>query len=490
MTVILVLLLLAVTLGLSYALVRTQSTNIAIRENADRRSLARQAALTGLTMGMKRMQTNDWEGVDTVYSRPLDDATGFHVAYSTGDAALSADDADYADYPYRVTLVSTGYAADPIDPARVAQHRAEAVVRLVPRALTSEPTGWSDVTGHTVCQYAAGDCVLNVPMRIEGPSRWRGTLELGLGLPWTSDARWWYFLGLRNMYEAGVADWRTFTSTVRFYSYSQYSDTWGVVESALGITPEQASYCTTLSLSTPSGDGYRLYTGGKLYAPTTVGSTLADTSLEPDPLTNPLGIFLRSGGVELQKNVTIHGSLVALGGTDADVTVTGAGVRIVAVALPALDGTTLPIRLPTILSADDILVSSGAGLTIEGMVIATDNFEVCAAPQDATTLALAGHLTAKDIYVRPRSDWVKTALGWTAAYNAFWNQYAATGGTPYFPVFLAKSYGLNGAPKIVFSKDASDVSYHWHASDAGIFVAHADDGGLRWELVRWRDNPD
>ena len=53
-----VLLMICIVLGLSYAAVRSQFVGLKIQRNADRRTSARQAAVTGLTMAVKKMHTD------------------------------------------------------------------------------------------------------------------------------------------------------------------------------------------------------------------------------------------------------------------------------------------------------------------------------------------------------------------------------------------------------------------------------------------------
>ena len=139
MAVLLILLLLAMTLGLSYSLVRSQNTADHIERNADRRGMAQQAAMTGLMMAVKKMQTSAWAGVGTTYTGQPSSTQSFSVTYTAGDASLVSGSANYSDYPYRVTLLSTGTATDPIDATCISTHQTQAVVRLVPRALAASP---------------------------------------------------------------------------------------------------------------------------------------------------------------------------------------------------------------------------------------------------------------------------------------------------------------------------------------------------------------
>ena len=173
MALLVVMLLISMTLGLSYAAVRSQHTAFQIQRNSDRRLLARQAAASGLTMALKKMHTADWAGVDTTLTGSLGTYEGYQVTYRTGDPSLASGDADYEDIPYRVTLLSTGLAADPDNPKHIARHQIRAVVRLVPRALGGEPNGWEKMTSYTVYQWddGGGDFIVDVPIRVEGPVR-------------------------------------------------------------------------------------------------------------------------------------------------------------------------------------------------------------------------------------------------------------------------------------------------------------------------------
>ena len=140
--VLIVLMLLSITLGLSYWMVRSPTTALQIQQNTNVRVSARRAALTGLTMGLKKMHTNEWcygDGVNTTLTGSIGEDQSYQVSYVVGDPSLAVDDPDY---PYRVTLLSTGTATDPTDPERTSTHQARAVVHLVPRRVPDEPTDW------------------------------------------------------------------------------------------------------------------------------------------------------------------------------------------------------------------------------------------------------------------------------------------------------------------------------------------------------------
>jgi hypothetical protein len=195
--VLLVLLLLSITLGLSYAMVRTQNTVSAIARNSDRRLLAREAALAGLTMAYQNMFSQSWGGVGTSFSRSLTSYESFTVTFTAGDptllksdGTLDKDKSDYRRYPFRVTLASTGTSIDPGDSTRVATHKARAIVQLIPMALASEPNRWSEALGFTLYQCSWSDySTVAVPFRATGRVRLGALFSLGESYNWSSSAR-------------------------------------------------------------------------------------------------------------------------------------------------------------------------------------------------------------------------------------------------------------------------------------------------------------
>ena len=108
MTVILVLGLLAITLSLSYAMLRTQTTSARIQSNQKRRMDARQAAITGMQVALRRMHEASWAGVDVPLSGTLGTGVGYRVTFATGDATLTNRPVDRSDYD---ELLAPGVAA-------------------------------------------------------------------------------------------------------------------------------------------------------------------------------------------------------------------------------------------------------------------------------------------------------------------------------------------------------------------------------------------
>jgi len=210
--ILVVLLLVTITLALSYSLMRSQGTALQIRGNADLRAQARNAAYLGMRKAIEHMKTRQWQGVKEYAGDERSKLLGsvnaqqrYEVTFTTGDAALCEGHPDRDEYAFRVTLFSTGFASDAADPSREASYRIEAVVRLVPERLSPQLTGWPELTGYTLSQWTSGTFSLNVPFRIEGPVRAQQRIDLAkssLWLPWYfwfSEEREAYLLDLGQM---------------------------------------------------------------------------------------------------------------------------------------------------------------------------------------------------------------------------------------------------------------------------------------------------
>jgi type II secretory pathway pseudopilin PulG len=486
--VLVVLLMLATVLALSYAAVRSQFQAVLVQRNADRQAAARAAAQSGLTAAIRKMHTNAWGGVDTSLSGRLGEYESFLATYATGDSSLVAGSPDYDEWPWRVTVESTGYAADPDRPQHIATHKARAVLRLVPRALSPAPPGFSDVTSHTVCQWTAGDFILTPPARIEGPVRIRATLDLGRQINWEFEPRWHYLDGLRRLRESGQPDWRPFTGPVRLPSLWQYLDTLSVLNTALGVATENTSMFTAYAWTSPASvQSYRLYPGGRSYTPPTLPEELRNQTLQPDAKTNPLGLFYRVGRSRVRENVTLRGTLVTVGGSEVEFD--GAGARFASQELPPLFGADEPIRLPTIVGADGMILKQGADVELTGMVLLGDEFEVRKEHPGDIVLRMTGRLAAKNIYVHVRKRWDESSSWWQSTWNAFWSQRDAPGGTDNFVVWLNDVHKLHSAPDITIKPDDQPIRYHWQDLNQPIYVPAAGDDGLRWEVIAWTDNP-
>ena len=197
---LLVILMISIALSLSYVLVRSQGTAALIQDNAGLAAEARQAAFSGLSAAYAVMHdADDWQGVSSTFTRRLSDYVWFTVEFRTGDDPVRPAAADAKSWPYLVTLVATGHAADPHDPSRVVTDSVKAVTKLVPRALAPQPNGWAEMARHTVYQWDSSATVaIDLPARIEGPAFFAASVQLGVRNGWSDEPRMRYFLDLEN----------------------------------------------------------------------------------------------------------------------------------------------------------------------------------------------------------------------------------------------------------------------------------------------------
>ena len=489
--VLIVLLLISITLALSYSVMRSQGTAIQIEHNANLGTAARQAAVTGLTAALKNMHAADWAGVDSTLTGSLGGYEGYEVTFTAGDPALTAGHPDYADFPYRVTLLSTGFAADPTDPQRISTHQVRAVVRLAPRAVADEPSDWDAMQRNTVYQTKTDPFEVDIPCRLEGPVRVQGKLEVARHYPDDYGAWCRYLWDLNEMRLDGLPDCRPFTGPVRLPLSAQNADDLWALDICLDAAPvDKPVREAAADWTKPTGfTDYRIYDGGPVYTIPAVGSTLQNATLEPDPLTNPLGLYYRGGNVTIADNVTIHGSLFC----KDDINVEGLNVHFEPVELPPLHGSEAPVRLP-VATCLDFKVRPTAGGTLAGLVAVFDEFQIEKSPE-TVEFAVTGRIITRKFYINQRQPW--EVLDWKDYLDEYEFQLAWWQGVvPYFPLWMA-DYGRDPKPLLTVTPDSTPVQYHWKNPYDPIYVPHPDDAteldpeypGLRWDLLQWTDNP-
>lgn len=484
-----VLLLISVALAISYATMRSQATVVEIQHNSGLARDARQAAITGLTVALKKMHDADWAGVDSTLSASLGRGQGYSVTYTAGDPSLSEGDSDYADLPYRVTVLSTGYAADPGEPSRRTKHEARAVVRLVPRNLPVEPSDWWKMQQYVVYQFRQDGFDMDLPCQIAGPVRVQGPLRFALHYPNDADAWSKYLADLNRIQQNNGPDCRPLTGPVHLNYYSQETKYYMALQYELGVTTDHRALDEAGSdWFRPCGCGqYRVYEGGPVYSAQALPSSLENTALEPDPLANPLGLYYRSGSVELRNNVTVRGSLFA----SDDIRVVGTNVHFEPVELPALYGSDDPLRLP-VATCWDFEVKASAGGSLTGLLAVFDDFDVEKGPE-SLEFAVAGKVILRRLQIREREPW--NTLNWYDLYQQFETYcYEVSPAKPYFPAWMA-ARGRNPKPLVTMAGDPEKVRYHWKYDGDPIYVPHPDDAsdlapgqpGLRWDLLEWTD---
>lgn len=478
MTVILVLGVMGITLAASYAVLHSQTVAAQIQSNSQLRDTARQAAFAGLAVGLRKMHENAWTGVGSSHAGRLSNTQTYTVTWVQGDTALESSSGDMSEWPYRVTVRAAGTASDPAL-GTTATWQAEAVVRLVPKALSTQPADWATMLQYTMYQTEKKKFVLEIPCQVRGNVLVRGMLEVANKYPSDAQARTRYLTDLNAMRLASKPDYRPLTGPVYLQSGSGTSAVSRLaVTTYLGVLIYNVA-STTLSSWTHPGAifHYRLYPGGTLYKVPLVEKNLAGISLTADPRTNPLGLFRSTRDILLGSNVVLRGTLLCMGNVDIE----GTGITCDSAAQPPLYGTTAPVHLPAWLVNGDVTLKKEAAARIRGLIAGWGKFITDVA--DTSTLSIEGRLIAGEFRFDYRRPW-DIGGQWTG----LWNKFLNTGGLQYFPEWL-RGEGLPPEPLLTLVPESSPVRYHWLGPTEPIYQPAAGDGGLRWDVLRRRDFP-
>lgn len=479
MAVVIVIGLLSITLALSYSMLRTQVTCVQIQSNSVRRSSAQMAAIAGVQATLHAMSQPDWAGVGVPVVGNVSDTDSYSVTVETGDPSLDPSHPEYDEYPYRVTLISTGSAQDPVNPSQESIHQLHVVVQLVRRKLADPPSGSSQVLPYTVYQWSHHQVEYELPARIEGPCYLQGRLRLCHHYP-DADAKSQYLGDLEQMRASGLPDHRPFDGPL-YLPYSRNPDL-SLLANELNLPVNNVSAGNSPPFSHPGHiSHYRLYPGGQEYQAQRLSWLLRDETLERDALVNPLGLYTRHGGLLVGRNVTVRGTLVTWGGhIGTDISMGGNNITFEAVQLPPLAGDSSTYQLPAIAAGDDIRVYSHTHASISGAVYARDDYEITS-NHGNVQIHLQGKLVCGDLEIQRKWSWHR--LNWRRAMDDFEDQNSIA----YLPQWIEEHKGLASDPLVTIQPDSNGVVHHWPDWSQPIFVPHPDDGGLRWEVIEWKD---
>ena len=167
-------------------------------------------------------------------------------------------------WPFRVTMQAVGTASDPAHPTTAAYHGITAVLQLVPRQLTTEPTNWSTMVGYTVYQYTQDNFQLQLPCQVAGNVWLQGTLTLESDYPPYNSGQNQYLTDLNSMQFFGYGDNRPLNGTV-YLPYSKTASSTLSQVGLLGISTVNTSPSTVSGWSFPGSiTSYQLYPGRKI----------------------------------------------------------------------------------------------------------------------------------------------------------------------------------------------------------------------------------
>lgn len=508
---VLVLALLAVTLGFSYALLRGNTTDQELERNQSRRKDARTAAQAGIAVALRKLYDGSWAGADTTFAGDVtaDKLQGFTVSYTTGDSDLTSTSADWQEYPFRLTILSKGYSIDPTTSASRSEYSIRVVSQLIRRKLNANLASGTSLDTLSICQTGNPKATIQYPIRLNDGVRIEGEIEFSRSYPqsYLSTAYMTFFDDIYDMYHDWGWDYRPFSG--RLYTPSSRQPANGdvvmVLDPRLHVPRTDVSVSASPPVPTVSAfSGYRLYDKGKHYAGQAVSVTpdsldtvpnaeylVTGSSYAADPQTNPLGVFTSTqGSIGLSSNLAFTGMLIAYGsGASSDVHIGGTNLTIQAPSLPALAGDSTTYRLPAIVADDDVRVYDGTNQTINGWVVCADAFDL-ATGAASTTINVTGGVFCQKLLLEGRSSWVQTQTNWQSAYSSWSTALLKFGQDIYFPGWLnnnRSSWGLYLTPRLIFSATPSGVTNHVPDFSQPIYVPHSDDGGLRWDIVKYQE---
>lgn len=284
-------------------------------------------------------------------------------------------------------------------------------------------------------------------------------------------------VSLQTQGSAGYPDCRPLTGPVSLPLSSSDSTNLALL-SSLGLTTTNIGVSSAMSPPLPNSlSTYRIYTGGPTYSVPQVASNLINTSLTPDPQSNPLGIYFCAGSMSVCNNVTIAGTLIC----GSTMTLCGTNVVVQPVGLWALSGSSTAPRLPVLVARQNLRTDTMLSTAVNGMVLVGQQCLIDEGDPGAA-FSVTGRLVTNEFVLKRRNNWSYSSFIWSALYSMFNSQSENADGTPFYPIYLAY-YGCNPVPTLTVRPDPSSLTDHWQNLANPIYVAHPGDPGLRWDVI-------
>ena len=390
-SMVIVMLAIGMSLALTYGFVQTQVTSLRLTQNDSRRDLALEAARTGVSIGLKRMQDPAWVGVADVYSQVIQqDTTNKIVCDVSCGAVASGQVAGVPDVelPLHVCITSKGTWSSPSNSAEKVSRTVTAFVKLLPRlpgrtaragdlATASDqsvnPSNYEATLLYTLTAKGSGTSLdFDPATRIEGPIWLRDKIDIYNSSNWSSSVRSSMLTEVGNQYGSTVA--ANFQHPHPMNGPLLFSSS---PKSSIQTDLSRLKTIWTTTTTTPDysaldlnlWSNYRLFDRGFIYQAATLSGTLENATLRPSA-TNPLGIFVQSGNLTVRGQVVVQGTLVVNG----KISFQGAGVSITAYNWLGATGSPLITdadkwpRLPAIV-AQNVDFTNTCRVVIEGAVL-------------------------------------------------------------------------------------------------------------------------
>ncbi|MFT5527076.1 MAG: hypothetical protein ACI9HK_005058, partial [Pirellulaceae bacterium] len=175
---VVVLFVIGLTMTLSYAMIRMQHSVAKVQINSGLSATANQTAMSASMIALKKIKEGSWGGPDSTLTGSLGTNETYLITYTSGDSSLDPSHVDWADNPYRITIVAKSTITDAGGSGVTAEHSETFVARLVPEQLESEPSDWATFQNYTIYQTGTGNIKLDPPISIVGPVKLQGQLKL------------------------------------------------------------------------------------------------------------------------------------------------------------------------------------------------------------------------------------------------------------------------------------------------------------------------
>lgn len=390
---ILVMLAIGFSLALTYGFMRTQVTSLQLTQNELRRDLALEAARTGISAGLLRMQDPAWVGLSDTYSKVTQQDSSNTVSLAVTFSSVASGEVpgvSDAELPLHVSITSVGTWSSPRDSSTTVKRTMKAVVRLMPRLpgrtvrdgdvatavdVTQNPSNYQATLPFTLTATSTATTSMNFDpgARFEGPIWLNQKLSLFNSESWSTTIRHSMMTEIGNQY--GSTSPSSFVHPHPLNGPIQFSTTpplttqanLGRLKTAWSTTTQVPSVAT---LNASQWQTYRLYDRGPTYQAVTLsGGSLSNVTLRPTA-TNPLGIFVRTGNLDIYDKVNIQGTVIVTG----TITFWGVGSTITAYNWISSTGSAVIVdadkwpRLPAVVS-QNMTFSHSARQTIEGAVL-------------------------------------------------------------------------------------------------------------------------
>ncbi len=352
---------------------------------------------------------------------------------------------------------------------------------------------WIDVAavydGDHLTLYLDGEKVGEIQRNGHLASTHAATTSIGCRSPGSARAR--YLRDLGAMAQAGEPDHRPFDGPLSINRSMVSAVTQSLLEEELGLEINELTLPSGPPVPHPGHvSHYQLYPGGKVYSVQYLAGSISDKHYGPNPLTNPLGLFVCTHQLRIHNNVTISGTILSFRDSiDGEIRIVGNNISLNAVNLPPLVGATEPLQLPVAIISDDFEIDNNSSGSVNGLTLSWDDFHFHGTNR-STQFELTGKILTSEIVLDGLDTWDNGASWWKDHLREFMNGIDLLfPADSRFPNWLADTHDLNSMPLFHVRPPTDSVQYHWHDWSKPLFIPDPTEDGLRWDLTEWRDNP-